>query len=99
MVVEFNLSEIKNTPICKSSDSDFPLTQSAAIKKALKWAEKEFDPTKNWVVDKISLKFISIQSSHCVYLIELKPVNEMQTLTVGVLMDGTLKIPKPKHRY
>ena len=98
MVVEFNLTEIKNTQICKSSDKDFPIKQSDAISKALRWAKEEFDPSKKWEVYAVSLKFLSIESCHCVYLIELRPENEMQTLNVGLLMNGKLIAPVAKKK-
>ncbi len=43
MLVEFYLHDVEKTAICKSSDTDFPLAQSVAIKKSLQWAKNEFD--------------------------------------------------------
>lgn len=98
MVVEFHHDKIKRSPVCKASDKDFPIKQSDAIIKALYWAEKEFDSSKDWVADAVSLKFLSIESRHCIYVIELRPKNEMRSLNVGLLMDGTLIPPVPKRK-
>lgn len=98
MVVQFHHDKIKTSPVCEASDKDFPIKQSDAMSKALYWAEKEFDSSKDWVVDAVSLKFISIESRHCVYVIELRPKNEMKSLNVGLLMDGTLIPPVPKRK-
>ncbi len=98
MRVDFYLDDIKKTPICKASDEDFPIEQSDAIRTVLNWAEKEFDSSKNWEVQAVSLKFIYTDTSHCVYVIELNPKDEMQTLNVGLLMDGNLVAPVPKKK-
>ena len=98
MVVEFNHDEIMNSPICKTSDKEFPIKQSVAISRALDWAKKEFDSSKEWQVDSVSLKFISLKSQHCLYTIELSPKNEMQSLNVGILMTGKLIAPVAKQK-
>lgn len=98
MVVKFGHDEILASPICKSSDKEFPIKQSDAISRALDWAEKEFDSSKEWKVDSVGLKFISIQSQHCLYIVELSPKNEMQSLNVGLLMDGKLIAPVAKQK-
>lgn len=98
MVVEFGHIEIMDSPICKISDREFPIKQSNAIRRALDWAKKEFDSSKEWQVDSVSLKFISIESQHCLYIIELRPKNEMQSLNVGLLMNGKLIAPVAKQK-
>ena len=98
MVVEFGHDEIMDSPICKSSDKEFPIKQSYAISRALDWAKKEFDSSKEWQVDSVNLKFISIESQHCLYIIELSPKNEMQSLNVGLLMNGKLIAPVTKQK-
>jgi len=98
MVVEFGHDEIMDSPICKTSDKEFPIKQSDAISKALDWAKKEFDSYKEWQVDSVNLKFISIESQHCLYIIELSPKNEMQSLNVGLLMNGKLIAPVAKQK-
>lgn len=96
MVVEFGHDEISDSPICKASDKEFPIKQSDAISRALNWAKKEFDSSKEWKVDSVNLKFISIERQHCLYIIELRPKNEMRSLNVGLLMNGKLIPPVAK---
>ncbi len=98
MVVEIGHDEIIDSPICKTSDKEFPIKESDAISRALDWAKKEFDSSKQWQVDSVNLKFISIESQHCLYIIELSPKNEMQSLNVGLLMNGKLIAPVAKKK-
>ena len=96
MKVDFFLNEIKKTPACDFCDSKFPLPQLEAMTKALKWAKEKFDPTKNWKVQEISLKFISFDAKYCVYIVQLQPGDDMQSLPIGILMDGKIIPPKKK---
>jgi len=98
MVVEFGHDEIMDSPICRTSDKQFPIKQSDAISRALDWAKKEFDSSKEWQVDSVDLKFIYIESQHCLYIIGLSPKNEMQSLNVGLLMNGKLIAPVAKQK-
>ncbi len=98
MVVEFGHNEIVDSPICQTSDKEFPIKQSDAIRIALDWAKEKFDSSKDWKVDSVNLKFISVESLHCLYIIELSPKNEMQSLNVGILMNGKLIAPVPKKK-
>ena len=97
MTVQFSLDKISGTPECNKNYDNFPLDQSVAIKKALKWAKEVFDPKKNWEVQEISLKFVKgMEKSFCAYVVQLKPSDEMQSLPVGVLMDGSIVPPVKK---
>ena len=97
MTVQFYLDKVSATPACNENDDHFPLEQSVAIKKALNWAKDVFDPKKDWEVQEISLKFVKgMGNNYCVYVVQLKPFNEMQSIPVGVLMDGSLVPPVPK---
>ena len=98
MVAEFSHKDILDSPICKTSDEEFPIKQSDAISSALTWTKREFDSSIEWQVESICLKFISIESQHCLYVIELRPKNEMQSLHVGLLMDGKLIAPMVKKK-
>ena len=93
MRVDFFFHEIKKTPICTCDDASFPVTQPEAIQAALEWAKINFDPKKSWKVQEINLKFLNLDTKHCVYVVQLQPGNEMQSLIVGVLMNGDIIPP------
>jgi hypothetical protein len=93
MRIDFCFNEIKETPICSYDDTDFPVTQSEAIQSALKWTITNIDAQKHWKVQEIDLKFLELDTKHCAYVVQLQPGNDMQSLPVGVLMDGKIRPP------
>jgi hypothetical protein len=67
--------------------------QAEAIQAALMWAKTNFDPKKSWKVQEIDLKFLTLDTKHCVYVVQLQPGDDMQSLLVGVMMNGNIVQP------
>jgi hypothetical protein len=98
MLLEFEMDDVSETPVCRSIDTTFPLSQADAISAALKWASEDFDKGKKWRVDQVSLHFVSvgIDDPRCLYVVQLMPLNEMQSLPIGVFTNGKIQSPVPE---